>query len=70
MCMSTLMECSPLPMDNPFDLQEVNGLTQITAISLLVMTMVQTYAEFWDGFPKLRKGPRKNTLNPISQGKW
>ncbi len=34
-------------------------LTLITAISLLVMTMVLNYAEFWEGFLTLRKGPQE-----------
>jgi hypothetical protein len=37
-------------MDDPFDLKEVNGLTLITAILLLGMTRVLTYAEFWEVF--------------------
>jgi hypothetical protein len=56
-------------MDDPFDLTEANGLTLINAILLLGMTRVLTYAEFWDSFPILRKGPRKNSLHLISQRK-
>jgi hypothetical protein len=57
-------------MDDPFDLKEANGLTLITAILLLGMTRVLTYAEFWESFPILRKGPQKISLHLISQRKW
>jgi hypothetical protein len=57
-------------MDDPFDLKEANGSTLITAILLMGMTRVLTYAEFWDSFLILRKGPRKNSLHVISQRQW
>jgi hypothetical protein len=57
-------------MDDPFNLKEANGLTLITAILLLGMTRLQTYAEYWDSFPTLRKGPRSNSLHLKSQRKW
>ncbi len=57
-------------MNDLFDLKEANGLTLITAILLLRMTRVLTYAEFWESFPILRKGPPKNSLHLISQRIW